>query len=213
MNFDKADGTDIFTGEDESRSGMIAHTILAAGAAQYDSAQTQSGWGNALYLDGSGSYLVINDNSSAWNFVNGSWTIECWVRFAGTGYYSWFSSDDSANNGMALYQHQPINRFYVQSYAASPYWSWTSSPNTWYYVVLQYDDAGYLSLYVNGDRIGYSASSSISPYPNHYIFIGTRHEMDANFNGWIDGYRISKVARYSGATMTVPTAPFSVYLP
>lgn len=79
-----------------------------------------------------------------------------------------------------------------------------SSTRVWHHVALVYDrPAALMSLYVDGRRAVTATATSLLANTPDVLLIGD------HLNGAIDEVRISDVARYSGATYSIPTAPFA----
>ena len=77
-HFDGTDGAT--TSTDSAVAGNAPHTLTFAGNAELDMAQKEFGPSSVL-LDGSGD-AVSCASSSDWQFGNGDFTAECWVRWS-----------------------------------------------------------------------------------------------------------------------------------
>lgn len=79
--------------------------------------------------------------------------------------------------------------------------------NTWHHIVVQ-RASGTLSAYLNGTRLG-TQSGSTQGWTYSSITGGLIGYDGGNVGGYFSNCRISTIARYSGATITVPTSPFT----
>ena len=75
LHFDGADASTTMT---DSNVGGAAHVWTAAGNAQIDTAQAQSG-GASLLLDGTGDWVSTPDHAD-FAFGSGDFTIDCWFN-------------------------------------------------------------------------------------------------------------------------------------
>ena len=83
--------------------------------------------------------------------------------------------------------------------------------NQWHHIAVV-RNGGTFTLYVNGS----SAASSSAVSATTALMAGTQHVIGAHQNstyqiyfvGYIDDLRITRFARYTGASLTVPTGPF-----
>ena len=78
--------------------------------------------------------------------------------------------------------------------------------NTWHHIVVQ-RASGTLSAYLNGTRLGTQSGSTYGWTYSGVQVIG--HGGPNQGGGYWSNCRISTIARYSGATITVPTTPFT----
>lgn len=100
----------------------------------------------------------------------------------------------------------------------------TLDDSQWHHVAVTRAQTGEMAIYVDGVRrtselgpsgdVSYRDGRSTS-YPNSdpYLVLGAeKHDDDPSsfpsYSGWLDEIRISDVVRYTGASFTVPTAPF-----
>jgi len=84
----------------------------------------------------------------------------------------------------------------------------TISLNTWHHIAAVYDGAS-VSLYVDGVRVATeSASGSIANGSALPILGGGQYETPTavGFIGYVDWFRMSNTARYSGASFTTPSS-------
>lgn len=189
-------------------------------AARIDTGQHKFGSSSIYLRGGSTADRVVFDDSPDWAMGTGDATWECWMR-----------PENDDDNGVLLSQAMAFSGFYsVQFYRAKPstrIQAWVSDGSTsygslgtvdtvkdsWHHIALVRSGANLYS-YVNGTLIHHSASLSGVALMNSpgKMCIGSYADdgnTNSNFAGWIDQVRITKgVARYTGATISIPTAPF-----
>lgn len=185
------------------------HTVTPTNAVT-KTGQKQFGTASA-YFDGSGDYLGVTA-SSDFNFADGNFTIECWVRFAAlTGEHQIvnFNRDDES-----------CLQLYVGSDKKIGFWNpdlsfgggSALSTDTWYHVALVRNGTAW-NLYIDGTSQASTTSSLTMPSLTTPLHIGAGAYSGGGMawytNGYIDEVRISKgVARYTG-NFTPPTVPFN----
>jgi len=138
----------------------------------------QSKSGSALDFDGNGDYLVCSGLSVP---ENGTASIEAWVNMRE------LASEDSTAKHLftnLLYQHPANNYFYVQ--ATNDYFSWAPSKNTWYHIVLTYNNqTTSAKLYHNGVATSISLQGAYHVMP---VWSGNIGHSSGNYaiNGTLD---------------------------
>ncbi len=182
----------------------------------------QAKWGtSSLALDGTGDYISTPDHAD-FEMGSGDFTLECWVRFAalpspGTiaSFFTKFSSLDHSfflglQNNAGTYNllfagsddNDGVNEVLLTG-------AWTPSLSTWYHVAHS-KTGGNSQIYADGARKAIG-TDGITYYNNaNPVIIGASNGGANNlFSGHIDDSRITKgVGRYTGTTITVPTASF-----
>jgi hypothetical protein len=172
-------------------------------------------------FDGTGDYLTAAD-SADWQLDGGSnsnsWTIDFWVRFNG---------DPSAGDASFLQQYVDVNNYWViyfftdtlvfqirsaGSFIVNLSNAWNPASATWYHITfVKNGTTGYL-MFVDGTQIG-TTQTDVDPMPNFAggVQLGRRTNTlgaSAEFNGWLDEFRISKgIARWT-ANFTPPTGEY-----
>jgi hypothetical protein len=205
MHFNGANGSTVFT--DSSSNALAVPGLLGA---QISTVQSQFG-GSSLYLDGTGAHL-LTAVTSVLNIGGGDFTIEFFVRL-GTG--------GGLNGHIVQIGTSDAARFTIYAASRSSIVLFTPSANritrtgistnVWYHVaVVRVLATNTTSMYVDGVRAGtYTGGISISGNSQMALGRNPNDSLSANFlDGYIDELRITKAARYSGATMTVPFLPF-----
>jgi hypothetical protein len=201
------------------------HTVTAVGNANTET--TNKKFGSTSYEgDGTGDYLSFSD-SADWDigvgdaYSNEAFTLELWIRSNDIN----ASSNDmcAMGDGLGGSGHQWLLRHYDNLgtlYLDWQFWNGAGysnisdtltnlsfSQDTWYHLAVSYDGTT-TSFYFNGSRVGTSTANYNIPAGSNIMRIGGA-DNGSSFDGYIDEVRITKgTARYSGATITVPTAPF-----
>ena len=179
--------------------------------------------GGSMSFDGTGDELYF---PSSVNFDLGTtYTIECWV----------YPNSVASNFGLilrGLYDSGTSNwtglqfslrwlvgtglRAYFFGTTVSNEQTITSSStalaaNQWQHVAMVRDGTNG-ALYIDGVRVGTISSLNTPAASTQPIRIANWKfsSGDNYYNGYIDDFRISRYARYSGASFTPPTAPFPV---
>ena len=189
-----------------TNAGVIDATaknvLETEGNAQISTAQSKWG-GGSIAFNGSTDYLLVRPDAPLPLYIRtGDFTIEAWIYITTTAtanYILW------GNNG-------PDIQFYVTTGAklacvigavGGPTGSTSIATNTWTYVAAR-RTGGTISVYVNGNLDGSSATGGSSDLNNSKYYIGTN--TSSYFSGYIDDFRFTRYAR----TITLPTAPFPV---
>lgn len=181
-----------------------AHTIAVYGNATQSATQSKFG-GKALALDGTGDYVAATDNYSQFSWTeNGAATCDFWAYFSATDANRWLIED--GGYGHDLYYTGGV--IYSRLTAGPLQWAWTPTADTWYHMALVKGAAGYdsIALYVDGTAITRTSGTATGGFTcQGALRIGSRASDD--FAGYIDEFRWSNVARWSG-NFTPPTAEY-----
>lgn len=155
---------------------------------------------SALYLPGTNDYVKLS-NSTDFNFGTNNFTIECWVRFTNL-------STGDPHNLFAYATAGGSVQFYITDAGAIGVWAETSaislgsgsiSLNTWYHVAIVRNGNTWIG-YLDGTITGSVSDSRSLGNPNHAngIMIGAEVTAPSQwFNGYIDEFRISSIARWT----------------
>jgi hypothetical protein len=197
-------------------------TITALGGLTQSTAQSKWG-GKSAYFDGSGSRLEIPDSADLY-FGSGDYTVEAWLyipSLAASGNGSFFSQSSRVSDN-ANRQHA----FGVNSDGLRVYWTTSGSddnvlvfsvtpPTSQWIHVAFCRHSNVLRAYLNGTQVGTDQSHNTTYFnstANIYVGSFGNYPEDGyaalGYAGYIDDLRITKAARYTGATITVPTAAF-----
>lgn len=211
LHMDGTNGSTTFTD-----SSSNAFTVTVGGGAAISTAQSQFGGASASF-DGSTSYLTVPDNT-AWDFGNGDFTVEAWVRFASNSVTQGIVSQrTSASSNIAWILSYSSSTGLNFNYSSTGTGLQTRSVaftpvvNTWYHLAVTRSGAD-LKFFVDGTQQGTTQSAGTTTFFNStaVLQIGALNTSSrANYlNGFIDELRITKgVARYT-SNFTVRTDPF-----
>jgi len=204
------DGTDAVTYFEDDNGVRTAKGVQAAGNGQIDTAQSKFG-GSSYLGDGTGDYLSVT-NLSNFAFGTGNFTIEFWIRPNGTPVSNVLLLDSRPANGNgaypAIYLPGGVVTYYLNS--ANRITGTTSiASGNWYHIAISRSGSS-TRLFVNGTQEGSTFTDSSSfPEPPYWIIGAQSYTLGAaSWNGWIDEYRVSNIARYT-SNFTAPTAPFT----
>ncbi len=158
--------------------------------------------------------------------LSGDATLEAWVNWKGgsNNFPRIFDFGNDGNNWIALTAAIDAGSFGPR-FAINNNGNFFSStqfvdaaipltPNTWYHIAVSIEHAtNTVRIYINGQLQGtntnfFNRLSSIGNTVNNWIG-RSQFPGDPYFDGIIDEVRISSVARYTGASFTVPAGPFT----
>jgi hypothetical protein len=154
---------------------------------------------NQINFDGTNDYVDFESNN--FNFNIGNFSIEAWVKPESiNGKHTIFSKRDT--NGSTSGYDLSINASGIVSFNINQTGTISSSPhkintNRWYHIALTYASGRY-NLYIDGVLIKTNTGSA--PGLNNFkALLGAMDDNSTNipnkhFNGWIDEFRIWKVA-------------------
>ena len=172
----------------------------------------------SIKFNGTSDYLTTALTPNL-QFNTGDFTVECWSYLTSkvSNFPTIFGNYNSYTTGaLALFAgHNSATTTQYQvsinggAFPATAIQGGTILYNTWVHLALvRYN--GIISLYVNGTSVGTPSSSAVTLNGVGSLFyIGTAGDNVANgyINGYIQDFRVSKVARYT-ANFAVPTLPF-----
>ena len=165
----------------------------------------------SMVFDESSDYATLPTDSFK-TFGTGDFTIECFARFAtdpnnnGQGLFKLSNGYlNSTTRGPAVYvQGESSGRWAIYSGSTQYLASIVPAINTWYHVAYV-RNSGVTKLYIDGtERISVSDTTD---YTDTYFAIGGYYSVNYLLNGYIDEFRISRMARYT-ANFTAPDKPF-----
>lgn len=199
-----------------TNGGMIdaasRNSFETLGDVKIVSTPTKFGSG-ALYFDGTGDYLKFQP-LPIYTFGTGDFTFECWIYM--NSYNATWGSQIFGGHvyGVSADYLWSINTtgkmvFQITSSTAGQIVATSSVPlTTWTHIALvRYN--GTVTPYINGTSAGGAASYTTAMTIVTSPTIGTDSTGNAGalLNGYIDDFRISRYARYTGA-FTAPTSAF-----
>jgi len=201
LNGNGTNGSTTFTD-----SSSYGHTVTANGNAQISTTQSKFG-GASMYFDGSGDYLTLPNDQTAFDFGTSDFTIESWIYWPGGvgNIFSQRHAFDNNNTGMTWRTESGILRFFYGNGLggfATP--SGSLSTNTWNHIALT-RNGNTFTMWINGQS---QATNTITASMIYYPpVIGRVQGVNAEyFTGYLDDFRITKgVARYT-SNFTPPTA-------
>ena len=163
----------------------------------------------SLHLDGSGDYINVLPSGRG-NIYN--YTVEQWLyptrNYSGGGHFDriWSSGTAINNSVMLHFDTTTAPKIVLRSNDSI---IWTSSVsislNAWTHVAVSCDANG-TRLYIAGTER--ATSSTVVNLRNLAFNIGTSDKSQGFFQGYIDDFRISDFARYTG-NFTAPAEPFA----
>lgn len=214
VHWDGADAATAYTTEDDG-----ARTVTFGGTAQLDTAQKKFG-ASSLLLDGNSDYVTIPD-SDDWDFGEGDFTIDFWIRYASStegqvviGQYvdannRWYLMKDDATH-----KHKWIFVWIVGGVAKAAYTAtsnWSPSDDTWYHIAFVRNGSN-AYLFIDGVSTALTTLTTfgtLSSIGASALIIGRYGAGTLYVNGWIDELRVCKgVARWT-ANFTPPTSAYS----
>jgi len=190
--------------------------LETVGNAQISTTQSKFG-GSSMYFDGTGDYLTT-PNKNLLNFGNGDFTIEGWFYKTGSqamrpfGTFDASGTNASASVGMFINATSGLPQAWI-TVGSTFYYAIASTQaiptNSWvHYAVVRY--GGTLIQFVNGVQDGTVSVTTLSANNGSTNFsIGQDGlYVNANYQGYIDDFRITKgIARYT-SNFTPPTTAF-----
>jgi len=185
----------------------------------YGTAKTSTGqakFGNtSLLLDGNSDYAIFPNGATG---GAGDWTIEMFIFSSNVGsgeFGTLLDNRPDSTNG--LYQTLVLAaatlKFYVGGSGAS--YRITSddslSANTWYHVAVCKSGSS-TKMFIDGTQTGSTFTDNVTYINTGRTLIGAEVSfgsgIDEFFNGYIDEFRISNMARYT-SNFTAPAEPFA----
>ena len=198
---------DNFTGVTDL--GYLGFPLAVYGNANLSTTQKKFG-PTSLYLDGTGDGVLakLSQNSAAFNFGTGPFTIEAWVyntNFNASngstiiGAWEWGTATDFL---LALTETgKPIFLSSAGSVTAPN----AISQNQWVHIAAVRNTAGLVTLYVNGTSVASGTISGSISNANYNVTIGVDNAGDeATFTGYLADIRVAKVAT-NLSNFTAPT--------
>jgi hypothetical protein len=187
--------------------------IEAFGDTKISTTQNKFG-GASIAMDGTGDYIQIADVGNNLDFGTGDFTIEWFNYLTSLDRFAVDLRNGSNGAKILLYSYPSDGSaddlyLYVSS-ANRITASNVLSANQWQHIALC-RESGTTSLYVDGTQVGSTYSDS-NNYAHDQIRIWHNSIGAENYTppGFVDEFRISKGhARYSGASITVPTSAFT----
>jgi hypothetical protein len=208
-HFDGADGSTTMTDE------VPGISWAAYNGGELDTAQPK--FGSASLRGGNVPDGAVGTFGARTWSLDGSWTLEYWFRIDtlanGSIFGGMLDSGETEAVRLSVNFNSDGTGFQAGSGVAAVDMLDTTTPisaDTHYHVGVVKDGSTW-SLYFNGNRLATTTNSDpIESGLTGAVSIRYHQNDDAAGDIWIDESRFSKVARYSGATYTVPVAAFTV---
>ena len=180
----------------------ILPSFTAEADAQLSTAQAKFG-PSSLLLDGTGDFV----QSTATSVVQNDFTIEFFAYATNFAQDAYLWDNSLSNQGFAFSVTSAGQLRLIQN---NTILAQTSSPslnnNQWNHFALV-QNGSLLNLYINGtSKLQYATGGD--SYPGQSYKIGTNEGETQFFNGYIDEFRSSNIARYT-TTFTPPTSAFT----
>jgi hypothetical protein len=205
------------TGDNLTDSSPVTKTITANGNTQVSTSVKKYGTGS-IEFDGTGDSLLASAHQQ-FNFGTGSFTIEGWFyKTASTAYQALVSSGNyytGGSNGNWVIRITSSSQIAFASYDGTTNgeyteFSATTSLNTWHHFALVRESTGanQTKFYLDGTLAGsMTVSKVLGDGSVNGIYVGSDGSgPNADFDGYIDDFRITKgSARYT-SNFTPPTA-------
>jgi len=209
LPFNGANGGTTFT---DASSNALA--ITRFGDTQTSTAQSKWGGSSALF-DGAGDYLTAPSAGGLFDFGTDLFTVECWIYLSTvTGNQSFAGVWPATNPSWRFLASGDLLQFVTNNTSNINDGTSSSaaclSTSTWLHVAAVHDGTN-IDMYCAGNRVGSKARNGTIRTAASALQIGRNEESNTWYlnNGRMNDLRITKgVARYSGATYTVPAAPF-----
>ena len=199
------------------------NVLETVGNAQISTTQSKFG-GSSMYFDGTVDYLFIPQTNNPLgrnlDFVNGDFTIEFWFRAnsvspTNQGLFTIFDGNAASRSEIQILINLASSSLNCNAYQGVTNnditFSSAISINTWYHVAFVRSGNSFYA-YLDGSRNATirTITGDLNSGTTWVFQLGRYTEGGVNydFNGYIDDLRVTKFARYSGATITVPTAAF-----
>jgi hypothetical protein len=188
-------------------------SITASGNATQSTAQSKWG-GKSAAFDGSGDWLATPVTSDL-TFGTGDLTIEFWARPTGSQPVNpRIMGNLSANafnaGDWALTQNLNCS-LYASNYegGSNPIVSLGSSlaNDTWTHVVIVRSGSNW-TMYRDGTAVSTNTWSGSLDSGTRRLVVGSSGSTIEAWSGYIDDLRVTRFARYTGATIPLPTAAF-----
>ena len=189
--------------------------LETVGGAQVSTTQAKFGT-TSMSFDGTGDYLLINQNNQSLMLGTAPFTIEFWFNTTSSTQYAQFVGNETTTNGFSILINvasATAGTVAVFNGPASQIHVSTSSyrDGAWHHFALSRDSSG-SRMFIDGTQIGSTntgqASASFDASSFRWAIGANLQFTGRDYAGYIDDLRITKgVARYTG-NFTAPTTAF-----
>jgi hypothetical protein len=185
------------------------NVIQTVGDAKVNNSVSKFNTGS-MYFDGTGDYLVSPANQF-YNFGNGDFTIECWVRLITIGTAKMLVTSNynagTGAGGWALIHRADISSLSLSVNSNVVYSkSWSPTAGIWYHVSVSRSGTN-LRFFIDGTQIGTTSTSSDNITGSSTVLVAGNSTSNLPIDANINDLRITKSARYT-TTFTPPTRSF-----
>jgi len=165
-------------------------------------------WPNGYWSNLFNGSSHISATSSSFDSISTAQTIEFWIFAASyTSQLIIFELGTGVTGDLQIY-HQTGTIIFGKTTGLNV----TATPvvNSWNYIACVKNASGTSwSIYLNGSRVG-GPTNVGAPNSKTTVYIGARAGPTIGFVGYISNLKITAAELYTGATMTVPTAPSTI---
>ena len=198
-----------FNGDDESTifTDESGKTWTAYGNAQLDTAQKKFGTASG-YFDGTGDYIQTPAQAD-FNFGTDDFTVDFWFNPSRLTYQYLFALQHGTSTyKMSMYITSSTQIGWTISGAlgeAGSTFSCSLSVGTWYHFAFV-RSSGVFKFYLDG-VLKSTYSTNVYDFTDGNNYIGIRSDLSTAYQGYIDEFRISNIARWT-ANFTPPTSEY-----
>ena len=181
------------------------NNMTLAGNANTSTDQAKFGTAS-LHLDGTGDYAEVTSGIGAWS--TGNFTVEGWYYLTALAQYdNLFDFRTSGNTShLDIYFDDDPLRMHVFFGGADRINANAATPtNEWVHIAVVRNGST-TTLYQNGTSLG--TSTTVTTFTEGALRIGNRYSGDYYMQGYVDDFRVSNMARYTG-NFTAPAEPFA----
>jgi len=208
LHMDEPDG-----GTDFDDSSASAHATTPSNDTQTDSSQIKWGVSSGLF-DGTDDDIKIGDHADFDFSADDIFTIDVWVRFSNVSkiqsiYYQDLTTDATDYFQLRVNADNTISgEVFENGSGQTITTTGTVSAGTWYHIAFIGDGSKYY-IALDGDVEGTGTAITQSTLAlDEQVTIGRNEDDSEDFDGWMDEYRVSGVARWT-ADFTTPIRAYS----
>jgi hypothetical protein len=211
-NFNGLDAVSSPPGYTSEDAGARSASFI--GNAQLDTAQKRFGV-SSLLCDGTGDYVTFPD-SADYEFADGDFTAECWVRWSaapGATVECFVGKWDVSGNQREwlFYYGGNLLKFGWSTDGTNGTFNsvqtpaWTPDINRWYHVAAE-REGDVLRFWIDGEIISSHAVTATFFTGTSVLMVGGNNQTGQDFTGWIDGVRLVKGETLYGSVQIPETA-------
>jgi len=202
-----------YTNKNDIWDESSGNLLTKGGNATSSNTQRKFTTSSAMYFDGGGDSILVNNGDEIADFKSDDFTIEFWLYMVDTGVNTaigWRSAGGAASTNWVIMYVDGL-RFSVSdgsSYVVLNLGDAVLSSGQWYHTAVT-RNGNTFTMWIDGSSVGTATSSSAIASTSRPLYIGYDPDTNANaMNGYIQDVRITKgLARYT-SNFTPPTAEF-----